>query len=259
MTGDRLKRILDLLISEGYKRLAAPSELVKFTGVSEADHLLNDLDGYPHAFVIACIMDRQIKAEKAWLIPYKLKERLGSFEFATLASFARSSPEKFCEAMLHPTPLHRFPDQMAKHLLSAILHISGEYSGHAARIWAGQPSSATIIRRSLGFPGVGQKIASMAANILVRELRVKVSDHYSIDISLDVHVKRVFTRMGFVPENASHDYLVFCAREYNPGYPGIFDLVLWEIGRSVCRQEQPWCDACTYRHLCAYPLEGNVS
>jgi len=94
MKDDRLKRLSDLLISEGYRWLAAPPELVKFTGVPEADNLLNDLDRYPHAFVIACVMDRQIKTEKAWLIPYELQKRLGSFEFAELASLARSSPEK---------------------------------------------------------------------------------------------------------------------------------------------------------------------
>jgi len=254
---DRLKRLADLLISEGYKQLTAPPELVKFTGVPEADNLLNDLDGSPHAFVIACVMDRQMKAEKAWLIPYELQKRLGSFEFAELASLARSSPEKLSEAMLHPTPLHRFPNEMSKHLRSAIHHIDGEYSGNAAQIWAGQPSSATIVRRFLELPGVGQKIASMAANILVRDLRVKVSDHYSIDISVDVQIKRVFTRMGFAPENASNDYLIFRARECNPEYPGIFDPVLWEIGRRFCRQAQPLCDKCQYSRLCAYHLGGN--
>ena len=259
MTSDKLKRLSDLLISEGYRRLAASPGLVRFTGVPEADRLLNDLDGYPHAFVIGCIMDRQMKAEKAWLIPYELKERLGSFEFAILDSLARSSPEKLSEAMLLPTPLHRFPKLMAGYLLFAIHHIGGVYSGHAARIWTGQPSSATVVRRFLEFRGVGQKIASLAANMLVRDFRVKVSDHYSIDISIDVQVKRVFARMGFVSESGSNDYLVFRARECNPAYPGVFDLVLWEIGRNACRQVQPLCDACTYSHLCAYPLEGNVS
>ena len=39
-----------------------------------ANKLLNDLDRYPHAYVLAGLMDRQIKAERAWIIPYEIKK-----------------------------------------------------------------------------------------------------------------------------------------------------------------------------------------
>jgi hypothetical protein len=58
----------------------------KFTGNSDADNLLNDLQNYPHAFVLACIMDRQIRAEKAWMIPYEIKTEIGTFDFTQLLS-----------------------------------------------------------------------------------------------------------------------------------------------------------------------------
>jgi endonuclease III len=203
-------------------------------------------------------MDRQIKAEKAWLIPHELKIRLGGFDFALLASIALASPERLSNAMLRPTPLHRFPNEMSKNLVAAIQRIESEYGGNAAAIWSGRPSSATIVRRFLEFRGVGPKIASMAANILARELRVQVSDYYSIDISADVQVRRVFARMGFVSANASDEYLVFRARECNPAYPGIFDLVLWELGRSLCDYAQPSCKVCPYGHLCAHALQATI-
>ena len=41
-----------------------------FTGVTEIDSKINDIKNYPHLFVLACLMDRQVKAEKAWKIPY---------------------------------------------------------------------------------------------------------------------------------------------------------------------------------------------
>lgn len=137
---------------------------------------------------------------------------------------------------------------MARNAYSAVRRIATQYRGNASAIWMDRPSSAAIVRRFLEFDGVGQKIATMAANTLVREFRIPVSDRYSIDISVDVQVLRVFARMGFVPEDIvarkgdSQEYIVYRARELHPEYPGIFDLVLWELGRTVCRSKQPVCN-----------------
>jgi endonuclease-3 len=66
-----------ILIKQGKQILRKKRSFVEFTGNSEADRLLNDLNIYPHAFVIASIMDRQIGAKRAWLIPYRFSIRLG--------------------------------------------------------------------------------------------------------------------------------------------------------------------------------------
>jgi hypothetical protein len=42
---------------------------VDFSRTEKADKLLNDIENNPHVFVLACLMDRQIPAEKAWGIP----------------------------------------------------------------------------------------------------------------------------------------------------------------------------------------------
>ena len=34
---------------------------------NDANAFLNDLEKYPHAYVLACCMDRQTKAERAWM------------------------------------------------------------------------------------------------------------------------------------------------------------------------------------------------
>ncbi|MFN8524828.1 MAG: hypothetical protein U0821_17160 [Chloroflexota bacterium] len=95
-----------------------------------------------------------------------------------------------------------------------------------------KPSSATIVRRFLQFRGAGPKIATMAANILVRDFKIPVSDRYSIDISADVHVRRVFTRLRLIGRDASDEELIYRARELNPAYPGVFDLPIWG-GRPI--------------------------
>lgn len=51
-------RIRDRLIEKGEAVFMAPHEFVQFTKCDAADRLLNDLAHYPHAFVLASIMDR---------------------------------------------------------------------------------------------------------------------------------------------------------------------------------------------------------
>lgn len=77
-------RIRDRLVERGKALFSAPRELVEFTNHDGADHLLNDLTHHPHAFVLGSVMDRQMKAERAWIIPFRFMEKLGSFSMETL-------------------------------------------------------------------------------------------------------------------------------------------------------------------------------
>ena len=63
------QKIIDILIAKGEELLKRPFEPLKFTKNEEADKILNSLNEIPHAFVLASVMDRQIRAERAWLIP----------------------------------------------------------------------------------------------------------------------------------------------------------------------------------------------
>jgi adenine-specific DNA glycosylase len=60
------------------------------------------------------------------------------------------------------------------------------------------------------------------------------------------------TRLGFVPEGASDELLIYAAREAHPEFPGIFDLALWKIGKKVCTKTAPHCNRCPLAELCAY-------
>ena len=240
--------IKDALLQRRLALETPPGNPVVFnTGNPESEDLLNDLAHRPHAFVIACVMDRQIKAERAWLIPHLLRERLGTFEFAALES---TSAERLAALFAASPPLHRFPELMAQNAHAAFQRIRTQYRGDASLIWSDCPSSALLVLRFLGFRGVGPKIATMAANILVREFKVPVSDRYSLDISPDAQVRRVFTRLGLIPENASDEQLIYTARAMHPAYPGIFDLAAWDVGRAWCRPQQPACERCILRTVC---------
>jgi len=239
------------LIAHGRQLLDGERGFVSFAGNHQADALVKDLDKHPHAFVLGCVMDRQIRTQKAWLIPYEVEKKLGDFSFSTLSALSLSTLR---EIMMKPTPLHRFPEEMARNFHEAVLLIRDRYNGNAARIWMEKPPSAEVVLRFLQFRGIGPKIATIAANILAREIRIPFSDYHSVDISPDVHVRRVFRRLGLVSDKATAEELVYKARSLHPEYPGLLDNPAFEIGRNWCRPRNPKCGECYMSDLC--PREG---
>ena len=239
--------IRDLLLQRGEELFRSPRQIRHFTNVEDGDALLNDLENYPHAFVLACVMDRQIKAERAWLIPYLISQKIGGFEFSRLRALSLATVQ---ELMTLPVPLHRFPNRMGENFHDALRIIDEGYAGDASNIWRGKPSSAAVVYRFLQFRGVGPKIATMATNILAREFKVELSDYYSVDVSADVHVRRVFSRLGLVSQDASIDELIYRARSLYPEFPGLLDLPAWDIGRQWCRPVVPLCSSCYMQDVC---------
>jgi endonuclease III len=240
-------RIRERLLAEGHRFFEAKPAFVEFTGEEPADQLVNDLDGHSHAFVIACVMDRQVKAEIAWRVPYRLGQRLGTFRFERLKELTEA---EIRDRMNQPEPLHRFPDMMARNVFSTIRHIEDSYDGVASKIWADKPSSAEVVFRFLRFRGVGPKIATMAANILARDFKMPFSDYYSIDISVDRHIRRVLKRLCVVPADGTDDEVIFRARALSPEFPGLLDLPCWEIGRQWCKPTNPLCHKCVMGEVC---------
>lgn len=71
-----MDKIKKLLIEKSQKLFDENKANVHFTKDEEQNKFLNDLEKYPHAFVLACLMDKQIKAERAWAIPYKIYKEI---------------------------------------------------------------------------------------------------------------------------------------------------------------------------------------
>lgn len=236
-----------LLVQIGIEKFKDPvRNSVHLVDDEDANIFLNDIENYPHAYVLACCMDRQTKAERAWMIPVKVKEILGGFDFAMLQD--KSLDE--WKIIFNKHSLHRFNDTMAEVFYFAIQTIKNEYDGDASKIWSDYPSSAAVVYRFLQFKGVGIKIATMATNILARQFKIPFSDYYSIDVSPDVHVKRVMYRNGLVNKNASNEEILYKARELYPEFPGIIDYSLWEVGRNWCKPTNPECDNCILKTEC---------
>jgi endonuclease III len=244
---------MSALIDLAKKEFKRKKSIVLFVNDNERDEFLNDLNKYPHAFVLACIMDRQIKAERAWEIPYKIYKEFGTFGIEELYNKSLNEIKNTFEKL----KLHRFNEIQAKFFHAAVQLIVKKYNGDAANIWNDNPSSATLVYRFLEFKGVGIKIATMAANILARQFKIRLKDKYSIDISPDVHVKRVLFRMGHLDENPTTDQIIYKARELNPEFPGLIDFSLWKIGREYCRPKNPNCNDCKINFECKFFCSAN--
>ncbi|TSK08554.1 MAG: iron-sulfur cluster loop [Geobacter sp.] len=248
------KQIVSQLVQKGQELLDKPkSEVVQFVRNtkyhqrSEADKLLNNFQAFPHAFVIGCIADKQVDADIAWLTPYNIYTRVRSFEIQDLANIGL---EDFRDILEKSNPKHRFHRTLAEEIFLGIRHIVDNYGGNATTIWEDNPSSAAVAKRFLKFKGIGPKISSMATNILYRDFKVKFSDYSSIDISADVHIQRVFARLGFCKEAATVEEIIKIARELYPSFPGIMDLPIWEIGKYWCNPTIKRCESCYLKPSC---------
>ena len=163
-------RMVKILIEQGYKKLKQPYEKINFTkdveeqpyekinftkDEEEANDLLNNLKEFPHAYVLGCIMDRQIESGRAWIIPYRIQQELGDFSISKLLQLNLNQ----IEYIFKKENLHWLYSDMTKNFYQAIQQINEVYHGDASLIWKDTPRSGMVVRRFLKFKGVGFKIA----------------------------------------------------------------------------------------------------
>jgi uncharacterized HhH-GPD family protein len=222
----------------------------RFTPNDRANALIH---ADPFAFLVAVIADQGIVAERAWTIPFQLKERLGHLDPAKVGA----EPEAVRNAFTTSPKLHRFVNDVAAWVSSAGRLVMSRYGGDASRIWSDAPAAATLRARFDAFPGIGQKKAAMAVEILERDLGVRLTDLAGSDIAYDIHVRRVFLRTG-IAQRDDVGHMVAVARALNPDRPGALDNPAWDIGRRWCQRGQPDCPTCPLLGACPrYVKRGN--
>lgn len=241
------EKIKEALIQFGEK-IGRQKKERYFTTNPEADNLIWN---NPLAYLFAVILDQSMKAERVWEIPFILKERLGYLDANRIA---RLGDDEIIEIFNRKPKLHRFPKVMAKRIKKASQLLIERYEDKAKNIWNDSPRSDDLQRRFEEFDGIGQKKASMATNILVRDFGIDVKNRKGIDISFDIHIRRVFLRSGLVSKDDINK-IVQTARKLNPEYPGIIDNPCWIIGRKYCRPKYPDCDNCPISNVCLKLLQ----
>jgi len=225
----------------------SPGGYPDFAGDPEANALIVN---EPLAFLLAVLFDEGQAAELVWRYPLTLKSALDSISVAFSAEgIASMGIAQLVGVFKATTPRLRFPSKFAKYALRMAQDLVADYEGNPEHLWADEPGAGELQKRFDRFYGIGQKKASMATNILARDLGAPIGDRSALDVSGDKHVRQVFLRAGIV-EDDSVASVVGAARLLHPSYPGELDLGAWDIGRRYCHNAEPKCGDCPLGAIC---------
>jgi uncharacterized HhH-GPD family protein len=134
------------------------------TGDPDADALLST---DPLALLIGMLLDQQVPMETAFAGPAKLRDRLGSFDAATIAG---TDPDEFAAVMKQTPAVHRFPGSMAGRVQALSAAIESDWGGDAAAIWTkGAPDGAEVLARLKALPGFGEQKAKIFLALLGKQ------------------------------------------------------------------------------------------
>lgn len=237
------KEIVDILLTYSEKNKTNKFPNICFTTNKEANELILNNS---NAFLFAVILDERIEAERAWEGPYLLKKRLGHIDPKKIMMIETNKLVEICK--IKPE-IHFEYNKSAIRIKNASELLIKKYDGIAKNIWSNEPRTYDLFNRFKEFDGIGQKKASMAVNILVRDFGISAIGKKWIDISNDGHVQRVFYRVGLV-DVVDQKKIIETARNLYPEYPGALDLPTWLIGRNFCFPTKPNCKECPLKSCC---------
>jgi len=201
----------------------------------------------PFAFALAAVLDRGTKSEIIWTIPYYLEKSVGDLSPNHLENISIEELERILRSLpVKPRYITDAPRTVKE--LSKL--VAKKYKGDVSKIWQNTTSSyvkATFQR----IYGVGPGIASMIVLLLERCFGIRFTDvdHKNMDVKPDVHIIRVFHRLGLIAQPNEMSALN-AARKLNPEYPGALDPPTWIIGRKWCTPFSPQCYNCPLNKIC---------
>ena len=232
------------------ERLKAYGRTLAASGWNELDSETRGLiRESPFAFLIAIAFNRGMPFQNAFRIPAEI-HRQGLLDPALLASKSETELVELLDSLaVRPRYGAR---QGARTLSDAARLVWERFDGDADAIWRAR-SPAEVEKTLQEIHGVGAGIASMATRILRDDFGCFTGQESQIDVKPDVHVVRVFRRLGII-DGASANEAVREARRLNPEFPGQLDKPAWSIGRRWCHQTRPDCAQCPLTRDCAKRL-----
>ena len=151
--------------------------------------------------------------------------------------------EKQLQGLLEPGGLSRQKAKWIRASLSAVVRQFGELSLDAIGEWT--DDAVETFLRSL--PGVSTKSAKC---IMMYSMSRQV-------LPVDVHVRRIATRLGLVQEGLSEKAIhLALERQVAPeDRRGFHVNAVWH-GRKICVAQAPKCNHCVIRQFCAFGRHG---
>jgi uncharacterized HhH-GPD family protein len=141
-------------------------ERLYFTESDEANALIAT---DPLALLVGFVLDQQVTVQQAFLGPLLLRQRLGAFDAATLASAE-------LEPVFRTKPaIHRYPKSMAERVHALAVHVRDEYDGDAARVWTDAPDAAALRANLMALPGFGEMKVKALGSVLAKRFGVEAA------------------------------------------------------------------------------------
>lgn len=203
----------------------------------------------PLAFVIGLIFDQSIQSRLAWEAPLVLKERLGHLDAQEIASM---NEETLKLVIAEKKALHRYPGNMARYLIASCSVLVSEFDARAENLWKRDATVSTARKNFLKLSGIGEKKANLAVLMLARDFGIHFTDIGSLQLALDLHLKRVLSRSGLFDTDTKdglRDLHVYLQTDY-PQFPALLGTALWSVGRHFCHESSPQCDICPLNQTC---------
>ena len=234
------QRVLKLL---EFNSTIKPQELFETKEPGAAELIEND----PFAFALAGVLDRGQKAEIIWTIPYAIKQKVGELNPQYFLRKTNDEIERLFRSLPYK-PRYITDAPLTVKELSKI--VVDQFGGDTSKIWLNR-SAAYVNSVFQQIHGVGPGIASMIVLLLERHFKLHFNDldHRTMNVKADVHVMRVFYRMGLISNPKEHEALE-AAKRLNPDYPGALDAPLWKIGKQWCKPFSPLCSQCVVSSVC---------
>lgn len=194
-------------------------------------------------FMLACILDFQMRAEIVWENARRLAEDVfgdpeelwGAITSVNLDAWMA----KRAEYALHRFRIgHRRVWQIGN-------RIARDYDGDARNIWSNRSIDAA--RGRLLALGSGEQITQMITGALFDTGLVTGKG----DVKADVHVCRVLGR-AIQGEALAPGAAVETTRRMHPENPWLLDRPLFTIGKKNCKAHDPVCGQCYLEPLCFY-------